>query len=228
MDKKDGTGLNGAVPLVDRKEKNEVEIDWIGKVSMDGTGSEGAVPLVVSKEKNEKNRNIEINEVDKYLHSERNRKENLDGTGLNGAVPTVVSFERNEAEIRKVGKDKMDGTGLEGAVPLVGSKVKSEKKRNGETTTDRDKQPIVTNNHNENIKGGNKGAVPVEKKRKVGVIEDEVQVESKESIPVKYIGETSRSAYERLREHYRDRENISVKSHMMKHYIEKHRNIRLE
>ena len=101
-------------------------------------------------------------------------------------------------------------------------------KRNGETTTNRDKQPIVTNNHNENVKGGNKGAVPVEKKRKVGVIEDEVQVESKESIPVKYIGETSRSAYERLREHYRDRENISVKSHMMKHYIEKHRNIRLE
>ena len=35
--------------------------------------------------------------------------------------------------------------------------------------------------------------------------------------PVKYIGETSRSAYERLKEHFKDLKNISVKSHMLKH-----------
>ena len=46
--------------------------------------------------------------------------------------------------------------------------------------------------------------------------------------PVKYIGETSRSAYEKLKEHYKDFENISIKSHMLKHYIEKHKNIEMK
>ena len=45
---------------------------------------------------------------------------------------------------------------------------------------------------------------------------------------MKYIGETSRSGYERLREHYKDLENISPRSHMLKHYIEKHKEIKVE
>ena len=38
----------------------------------------------------------------------------------------------------------------------------------------------------------------------------------------KYIGETSRSAYERGLEHLKDFEDIKVESHMIKHYIENH------
>ena len=40
---------------------------------------------------------------------------------------------------------------------------------------------------------------------------------------VKYIGETSRSGYERLCEHWRDFENLSEKSHILKHYLNCHR-----
>ena len=45
---------------------------------------------------------------------------------------------------------------------------------------------------------------------------------------MKYVGETSRSGYERIREHYKDMENLSTQSHMLKHYIEKHKNIKIE
>ena len=45
---------------------------------------------------------------------------------------------------------------------------------------------------------------------------------------MKYIVETSRSGYERLKEHFKDLQNISVKSHMLKHYIERHNNIELK
>ena len=45
---------------------------------------------------------------------------------------------------------------------------------------------------------------------------------------MKYIGETSRSGYERLNEHFKDLANISVKSHMLKHYIERHNNVELK
>ena len=56
-------------------------------------------------------------------------------------------------------------------------------------------------------------------------LSEEVEEENKEvRASVKYIGETSRSGYERLKEHYKDLENISVKSHMLKHYFEKHKN----
>ena len=50
----------------------------------------------------------------------------------------------------------------------------------------------------------------------------------KRRAPARYIGETSRSSYERLKEHYKDLENISVKSHMLKHYIEEHEDIKVE
>ena len=54
---------------------------------------------------------------------------------------------------------------------------------------------------------------------------EEIEEEKKEvKASVKYIGETSRSGYERLKEHYKDLENISVKSHMLKHYFDKHKN----
>ena len=69
-----------------------------------------------------------------------------------------------------------------------------------------------------------KGMVKGEKrKRKVSETQEETKKEKR--MPVKYIGETSRSGYERLREHYSDFENLSIKSHMLKHYIEKHSDI---
>ena len=67
------------------------------------------------------------------------------------------------------------------------------------------------------------------KKRKVSECkDDDRQTKEVVATPVKYIGETSRSAYERLREHYKDFENLSTKSHMIKHYIECHRDIKKE
>ena len=45
---------------------------------------------------------------------------------------------------------------------------------------------------------------------------------------VKYIGETSRSAFERYKEHLEDFRNIRVKSHILKHYPESHRDIDLD
>ena len=45
---------------------------------------------------------------------------------------------------------------------------------------------------------------------------------------VRYIGETSRSGYERLKEHLKDYSNLSTKSHILKHYLECHREIKME
>ena len=100
-----------------------------------------------------------------------------------------------------------DGTGMKhGVVPIVVSTEKNDKESKRKDT-------IVTNEPNcENLR-----------KRKAQE-ETDVTIERKRA-PVKYIGETSRSAYERLKEHYRDFENISVKSHMLKHYIDKHKDI---
>ena len=55
--------------------------------------------------------------------------------------------------------------------------------------------------------------------------EEENEVERVKGREVKYIGETSRSGYERMREHWRDYENLSVKSHMIKHYMGSHKDI---
>ena len=44
----------------------------------------------------------------------------------------------------------------------------------------------------------------------------------------KYIGETSRSGYERMREHVRDFNNLSKKSHILKHYLECHKDVTTE
>ena len=56
------------------------------------------------------------------------------------------------------------------------------------------------------------------RKRKVSEAQEEKP-------PVKYIGVTSRSGYERLKEHYKDFDNLSIKSHMLKHYVERHSDI---
>ena len=61
-------------------------------------------------------------------------------------------------------------------------------------------------------------------KRKREIIEKEKIEGSKKKI-YKYIGETSRSGYERMKEHWDDFENLNVKSHILKHYLNCHKDI---
>ena len=58
---------------------------------------------------------------------------------------------------------------------------------------------------------------------------DEVKKEKMKKVQLyTYIGETSRSFYERGLEHLRDKEEMKMDSHMLKHYFEKHHNEDLE
>ena len=151
----------------------------------------------------------------------------------------------------------MDGMDKKGAVPSSqlgssnGGVVPNDKmKMNGvidkecnlnETNTQIETKIIASNKEGEKLGNRavlsrvmNDGVVPNEcqiRKRKaddVAMQEEDNDKEEKKQPPVKYIGETSRSGYERLREHFRDFKNLSSKSHMLKHYIEKHRNIKME
>ena len=45
---------------------------------------------------------------------------------------------------------------------------------------------------------------------------------------VKYVGETARSCYERQQEHFKDYTNLNLRSHILKHYLDCHRDIKLE
>ena len=45
---------------------------------------------------------------------------------------------------------------------------------------------------------------------------------------MKYIGESSRSLYERAKEHWNDYKDLSFQSHMLKHYFLEHEDIRME
>ena len=45
---------------------------------------------------------------------------------------------------------------------------------------------------------------------------------------VKYVGETNRSGYERGREHVKQFKNMEEGSHLLKHYLQCHRNIQME
>ena len=51
---------------------------------------------------------------------------------------------------------------------------------------------------------------------------------NRKKLEVKYIGETSRSCFERANEHWQQLENLNVKSHMLKHYAESHQGIELK
>ena len=45
---------------------------------------------------------------------------------------------------------------------------------------------------------------------------------------VKYVGETARSCYERQKEHFRDYNNLNIRSHLLKHYMDVHQDIELK
>ena len=72
------------------------------------------------------------------------------------------------------------------------------------------------------------GAVNLEKKRKREETHKENREQKKKGKTVKYIGETSLSAYERLREHWNDYKNLSTKSHILKHYMDCHKDIPMD
>ena len=91
-------------------------------------------------------------------------------------------------------------------------KIEEEKETTGETVN------IVVENTMENNKG----------KRKSENREKEVERKSKDSeerTKYKYIGESSRSGYERVNEHWKDFENLNPRSHILKHYLDKHQDI---
>ena len=54
---------------------------------------------------------------------------------------------------------------------------------------------------------------------------NEKSTEKKKEFKVKYIGESSRSLYERSIEHMNDYQSLSERSHMLKHYLTAHRDM---
>ena len=66
------------------------------------------------------------------------------------------------------------------------------------------------------------------KRRDIRGEKENEEIEFKRTQKVKYIGETSKSGYERLKQHLKDFKNFSKKSHMMKHYLDYHREEKME
>ena len=67
------------------------------------------------------------------------------------------------------------------------------------------------------------------RKRKAdeAALQIDTEIKKEEKPPVKYVGETSRSGYERINEHFKDFKNLSSQSHMLKHFIETHKNMKI-
>ena len=55
-----------------------------------------------------------------------------------------------------------------------------------------------------------------------------IKKNEKEKMCSKYIGESSRSGYERFKQHREDFNNLNPGSHMLKHYLQCHQNIKME
>ena len=161
---------------------------------------------------------------------------------LSGVVPKIESKKDGmEPDMKRAGLNSVKFLG----VATIDEKDKRMKDKEKIETTNliETEYPNVTNTRESSIEGGEAGTGAVLSSRQdvVGVFpegicrkrkaseaaEDEKKKES-EKPPVKYVGETSRSGYERIKEHYKDLENLSAQSHMLKHYIEKHKDIKIE
>ena len=159
---------------------------------------------------------------------------------LSGVVPKIESKKDGmEPDMKRAGLNSVKFLG----VATIDEKDKRMKDKEKIETTNliETEYPNVTNTHESSIEGGEAGTGAVLSSRQdvVGVFpegicrkrkaseaaEDEKKKES-EKPPVKYVGETSGSGYERIKEHYKDLENLSAQSHMLKHYIEKHKDIK--
>ena len=187
---------------------NDVKINGKGAVLSSEQNYCGVVPETerASRERNdeeeeereERSGDLESHSIGAVLSSVQNKC---------GVVPNKVRASKEnrmntEEEEERIQSDR-GGEGSDGAV------LSSVQKNLGVVPYSENKL-IVTLPNSDN------------RKRKAGeeVIEEEKRIVR---APVKYIGETSRSGYERMREHWKDFENISVKSHMLKHYFEKHK-----
>ena len=65
-------------------------------------------------------------------------------------------------------------------------------------------------------------------KKRVRESEIKVVEEKIDGRTVKYVGETARSCYERQKEHYNGFNNMYLRSHILKHFLDAHRNISFE
>ena len=68
----------------------------------------------------------------------------------------------------------------------------------------------------------------VEKITEKEIVHKEEKDTLKKITKYKYIGESSRSAFERGLEHQRDLEELKIDSHMLKHYFDKHADEKVE
>ena len=66
------------------------------------------------------------------------------------------------------------------------------------------------------------------KREQVKEMREAERKEEEKRKQTKYIGETSRSGYERMREHMKDFSNLSKKSHILKHYLDCHKEASME
>ena len=98
-----------------------------------------------------------------------------------------------------------------------------EKQEKKHTRTGENKEIVPERKEEENI-----DRVERRRKRKAEDSTDERNIDNGKVIKYKYIGETSRSGYERLREHWRQFKDFSTESHILKHYLNCHTDIKIE
>ena len=68
----------------------------------------------------------------------------------------------------------------------------------------------------------------MEKRKRSLEKEENVFEKNRKERKYKYIGETHRSAYERGKEHIRDFKDLDEGSHLLKHYLKMHTDIKME
>ena len=84
-----------------------------------------------------------------------------------------------------------------------------------------------------NVDEGETGTETKKRKRKSSESKDEKKEKTREKkvkkeYNVKYVGETGRSAYERGVEHISDYQNFDESSHMLKHYLSCHKDMKMK
>ena len=97
--------------------------------------------------------------------------------------------------------------------------IESQRKLKAENMKLKENNTIIKENNRE-FTNGNK------RPREIEVMKEEKK-DRKEKI-VNYVGETSRSGYERSKEHFNDFDKMYKRSHILRHYLEYHKNIKLE
>ena len=122
----------------------------------------------------------------------------------------------DSGDSKLVGKCKLRNLVYENECLLCKGGIEKQK---GVATNNKDEEETIECSENKRNKRKREF---IEKERGRNV--NECQSDKRESQVYKYIGETSRSGYERCEEHWKDFTNLSNKSHILKHYVDKHMN----